>query len=101
MKTAQQFMPVPFDEDTMALIGKGNEPFGSMKPIGINLGASREKPTGDNYGEVQFNHGRDHHSYRAQKIREMICLRLFIHSAWIYPISPKKVKPKLSEKRSE
>ncbi|RMO10456.1 Antirepressor protein [Pseudomonas cichorii] len=93
-----QLMPVPFYEDTVVLVGQGNEPFVAIKPIVTNM-------------ELDWHSQRTKINERFQataveitsvaedgKLRGMTCLPLRKLPAWLYSISPNKVKPDLREK---
>jgi hypothetical protein len=93
-----QLMPVPFYEDTVVLVGQGNEPYVAMRPIVNNMGM--DWPTqyvkltdkfGSTVGEIPTV-GED------GKTRGMVCLPLRKLPAWLYSISPNKVKPELRDK---
>lgn len=93
-----QLMPVPFYEDTVVLVGQGNEPYVAMKPIALNMGL--DWPT-------QFIKLKDRFASTVGEIptvgedgrmREMTCLPLRKLPAWLYSISPNKVKPELRDK---
>lgn len=98
MQTAQQLMPVPFYEDTVVLVGKDNEPLVSMKPIVINMGLdwkSQHAKVTDRFSSVMVEittTGGDGKQYA------MTCLPLRKLPAWLYSISPNKVKPELRDK---
>ena len=93
-----QLMPVPFYEDTIVLVGKDNEPLVAMKPIVQNMGlvwAAQYVKISEKFGstvseiETVAEDG---------KLRPMTCLPLRKLPAWLYSISPNKVKPELREK---
>ncbi len=98
MSTAPQLMPVPFYEDTVVLIGQDNEPFVAMKPIVTNMGLdwkSQHAKLSDRFGPVMVEittTGGDGKQYG------MACLPLKKLPAWLYSISPNKVKPELRDK---
>lgn len=93
-----QLMPVPFYEDTVVLVGQGNEPYVAMKPIVVNMGLAwspqrtkiteRFAATVTEIVTVAEDGG----------LREMTCLPLRKLPAWLYSISPNKVKPELRDK---
>ncbi len=98
MSAAQQLIPVPFYGDTVVLVDSDNEPFVSMKPIVINMGLS-----------WQGQHEKLVEKFGATikeiltvaedgKQRSMTCLPLKKLPAWLYSISPNKVKPELRDK---
>ncbi|MFJ7315626.1 phage antirepressor N-terminal domain-containing protein [Pseudomonas sp. NPDC098747] len=93
-----QLMPVPFYEDTVVLIGKNNDPFVAMKPVVENLGLAWQsqhvkltEKFGTNITEI-VTVAED------GKTRGMVCLPLRKLPAWLYSISPNKVKPELHDK---
>lgn len=98
MQTAQHLMPVPFYEDTVVLVGKDDEPLVSMKPIVINMGLdwkSQHAKVTDRFSSVMVEittTGGDGKQYA------MTCLPLRKLPAWLYSISPNKVKPELRDK---
>lgn len=98
MSAAQQLIPVPFYEDTVVLVGRDNEPYVAMKPIVANMGlvwAAQYVKIIEKFGatvseiETVAEDGR---------LRGMTCLPLKKLPAWLYSISPNKVKPDLREK---
>ncbi|MBC3258030.1 phage antirepressor N-terminal domain-containing protein [Pseudomonas paralactis] len=98
MQTAQQLMPVPFYGDTVVLVGKGNEPLVAMKPIVVNMGLdwkSQHAKVMEKYSSTMVEI-----TIVAEdgKMREMTCLPLRKLPAWLYSISPNKVKPELRDK---
>lgn len=98
VQTTQQLMPVPFYEDTVVLVGKDNEPLVSMKPIVINMGLdwkSQHAKVTERFSSVMVEittTGGDGKQYA------MTCLPLRKLPAWLYSISPNKVKPELRDK---
>ncbi|MDE3738589.1 phage antirepressor N-terminal domain-containing protein [Pseudomonas resinovorans] len=98
MNTAQQLIPVPFYEDTVVLVGQDNEPFVAMKPIVTNMGlvwAAQYVKLMERFSstiseiETVADDG---------KMRSMTCMPLRKLPAWLYSISPNKVKPELRDK---
>lgn len=93
-----QLMPVPFYEDTVVLVGQDNEPFVSMKPIVENMGLAwqvQHRKLSERFDSViteMVTTGGDGKQYA------MTCLPLRKLPAWLYSISPNKVKPELREK---
>lgn len=98
MQTAQQLIPVPFYEDTVVLVGNDNEPLVAMKPIVINIGLdwkSQHSKVTERFSSVMVEittTGGDGKQYA------MTCLPLRKLPAWLYSISPKKVRPELRDK---
>lgn len=94
----EHLMPVPFYEDTVVLVGQGTDPFVAMKPIVKNMGLDWE--TQLRRLEERFNSvvveltttGGDGQQYA------MTCLPLRKLAAWLYSISPAKVKPEFRAK---
>ncbi|MBA1202293.1 hypothetical protein G7009_11065 [Pseudomonas capeferrum] len=98
MNAAQQLIPVPFYEDTVLLVGRDNEPYVAMKPLVVNIGL-------DWHSQRTKINDRFHASVveitsvaEDGKLRGMTCLPLRKLPAWLYSISPNKVKPELREK---
>lgn len=95
---AAQLMPVPFYEDTVVLVGQNDEPYVAMKPVVLNMGLSwqgqHEKllERFDSVIRVILTTGADGKQY------EMICLPLRKLPAWLYSLSPSRVKPELRDK---
>ncbi len=93
-----QLMPVKFYEDTVVLVGQDNEPFVAMKPIVVNMGLdwkSQHSKLAERFSSVMVEittTGGDGKQY------EMSCLPLRKLAAWLYSISPNKVKPELRDK---
>ncbi|MHC3954534.1 phage antirepressor N-terminal domain-containing protein [Pseudomonas aeruginosa] len=98
MSTAQQLIPVPFYEDTVVLVGQGSAPFVAMKSVVENMGLA-----------WQVQHRKLIERFAATitemvtvaedgKLRSMTCLPLRKLPAWLYTISPNKVKPELRNK---
>lgn len=98
MGAAQQLIPVPFYEDTVVLVGQDDQPFVAMKPIVTNMGLSWDtqfRKLSDKFGPViveMTTTGADGKQYG------MTCLPLRKLPAWLYSISPNKVKPELRDK---
>ncbi|HBO1230411.1 TPA: phage antirepressor N-terminal domain-containing protein [Pseudomonas aeruginosa] len=98
MSTAQQLIPVPFYEDTLVLVGQASEPYVAMKPIVANMGlvwAAQYVKIMERFSSVVSEietTGADGKQYG------MTCLPLRKLPAWLYSISPNKVKPELREK---
>ncbi|ACO74268.1 Antirepressor protein [Laribacter hongkongensis HLHK9] len=93
-----QLFPVPFYEDTVVLVGHDNEPFVAMKPVVTNMGldwatqfTKLKEKFSSVIGEITTT-GGDGKQY------EMVCLPLRKLPAWLYSISPNKVKPELQDK---
>lgn len=93
-----QLMPVPFYEDTVVLVGQGNEPYVAMRPIVTNMGLAWNS---------QFTKINERFDSTVMEIitvaedgkpRSMTCLPLRKLPAWLYSISPNKVKPELRDK---
>src|SRR5690554_6507938 len=95
---AVQLMPVPFYEDTVVLVGQGNEPLVAMKPVVVNMGLSWDgqlRKLGEKFNSVTCvttATGADGKQY------EMICLLLRKLPACLYSINPSRVKPELRDK---
>ncbi|MGE8152578.1 phage antirepressor N-terminal domain-containing protein [Pseudomonas vancouverensis] len=93
-----QLMPVQFYEDTLVMIDQGNEPFVAMKPVVSNMGlvwAAQYVKIAEKFGAVVSEietTGADGKQYG------MICLPLRKLPAWLYSITPNKVKPELRDK---
>lgn len=93
-----QLFPVPFYEDTVVLVGHGNEPFVAMKPVVENMGlawAAQTVKINDKFAStvsIIETVGED------GKMRGMLCLPLRKLPAWLYSISPNKVTPELRDK---
>lgn len=98
MSAAQQLIPVPFYEDTVVLVDSGNEPFVSMKPIVVNMGLSwqgQHEKLMEKFGPTV----REILTVAEDgKQRGMLCLPLKKLPAWLYSISPNKVKPEIRDK---
>ncbi|MGE6320056.1 phage antirepressor N-terminal domain-containing protein [Pseudomonas oryzihabitans] len=98
MHTAPQLFPVPFDGDTVVLVGQDNEPYVAMKPIATNMGLdwkSQHTKLTDRFTSVVVEittTGGDGKQYA------MTCMLLKKLPAWLYSISPNKVAPELREK---
>ncbi len=93
-----QLMPVPFYEDTVVLVGQGSEPYVAMRPIVVNMGLAWNS---------QFTKINERFEATVMEIitvaedgkpRPMTCLPLRKLPAWLYSISPNKVKPELRDK---
>ena len=98
MSAAQQLIPVQFHEDTLVLVGQDNEPYVAMRPIVINMGLDWN---GQRIKLIEkFASTVEEISTVAEdgKLRGMICLPLKKLPAWLYSISPNKVKPELRTK---
>lgn len=98
MTTAQQLIPVPFYEDTVVLVGRESEPFVAMKPIVTNIGldwASQYIKLNERFEStiVEITTVAED-----GKLRGMTCMPLRKLPAWLYSISPNKVKPELRDK---
>lgn len=93
-----QLMPVPFYEDTVVLVGQDDAPYVAMKPVVSNMGLSwqgqHEKllERFDSVIRVILTTGADGKQY------EMVCLPLRKLPAWLYSLSPSRVKPELRDK---
>jgi len=98
MSAAQQLIPVPFYGDTVVLVDSGNEPFVSMRPIVVNMGLSwqgQHEKLMEKFGPTV----REILTVAEDgKQRGMLCLPLKKLPAWLYSISPNKVKPELRDK---
>lgn len=98
MSTAQQLIPVPFYEDTVVLVGQDNEPYVAMKPIVSNMGlawAAQYVKIMEKFAPVVSEietTGADGKQYG------MTCMPLRKLPAWLFSISPNKVKPELRDK---
>lgn len=91
-------IPVPFHNDTLVLVDHEGDPFVAMKPIAENMGlawpAQYTKLT-EKFGAVISiigTTGADGKQY------EMVCLPLRKLPAWLYSISPDKVKAALRDR---
>ncbi|MHB9799963.1 phage antirepressor N-terminal domain-containing protein [Pseudomonas sp. MT3] len=98
MIAAQHLIPVPFYEDTIVLVGQDEQPFVAMKPIVTNMGldwATQYIKLSERFastvGEIPM-------VAEDGKLRPMVCLPLRKLPAWLYSISPNKVKPELRDK---
>ncbi|SFC76313.1 P22_AR N-terminal domain-containing protein [Pseudomonas citronellolis] len=98
MSAAQQLIPVPFYEDTIVLVGQAEQPFVAMKSVVENMGLA-----------WQVQHRKLMERFASTitemvtvaedgKLRNMTCLPLRKLPAWLYSISPNKVKPELRDK---
>ncbi len=93
-----QIIPVTFHGDTLALVDHEGEPFVAMRPMVENMGldwASQYTKLTAKFGStvvIITTVGED------GKQREMLCLPLRKLPAWLYSITPSKVKPELREK---
>lgn len=93
-----QLIPVPFYEDTVVLVGQDNEPYIAMKPIVTNMGLdwkSQHAKLTERFTPVMVEittTGTDGKQYG------MTCLPLRKLPAWLYSISPNKVKAELRDK---
>lgn len=93
-----RMMPVPFYEDTVVLVGRDNEPMVAMRTIVNNMGmdwptqyVKLNEKFSSTVGEIPTV-GED------GRMRGMVCLPLRKLPAWLYSISPNKVKPELRYK---
>lgn len=93
-----QIIPVSFHGDTLALVDHEGSPFVAMRPVVENMGLnwkSQYDKIADRFDSTVViittvaEDGRQ---------REMVCLPLRKFPAWLYSISPSKVKPELREK---
>ncbi|MDF5893481.1 phage antirepressor N-terminal domain-containing protein [Pseudomonas syringae pv. syringae] len=93
-----QLMPVPFYEDTVILVGQENEPYVAMRAVVENMGLAW-KPQFLKMTE-KFSSTVTEMVTVAEdgKLRGMTCLPLRKLPAWLYSISPNKVKPELRDK---
>lgn len=97
MNTAQ-LMPVPFYEDTVVLVGQNDEPYVAMRPVVENMGlawGAQWVKISEKFSSVVSiieTTGADGKQY------EMICLPLRKLPAWLYSLSPSRVKPELRDK---
>jgi len=93
-----QLIPVPFYEDIVVLVGHDNQPFVAMRSVVESMGLA-----------WQVQHRKLVEKYASTvtemvtvaedgKPREMVCLPLRKLPAWLYSISPNKVKPELRDK---
>lgn len=93
-----QLMPVPFGGETVVLVYQDNEPYVAMRPMVENMGLAW-KPQflkiSEKFSSVvteMVTTGADGKQY------VMTCLPLRKLAAWLYSISPNKVKPELRDK---
>lgn len=93
-----QLMPVPFYEDTVVLVGKDNEPFVAMKPIVVNMGLDWNGQRTKIIDKFASTVKEISTVAEDGKLRGMTCLPLRKLAAWLYSISPNKVKPVLRDK---
>lgn len=93
-----QLMPVPFYEDTVVLVGKDNEPFVAMKPIVVNMGLDWNGQRTKIIDKFESTVEEISTVAEDGKLRGMTCLPLRKLAAWLYSISPNKVKPVLRDK---
>lgn len=97
MSAVPQLIPVPFYEDTVVLVGQDDQPFVSMKAIVENMGLAwqvQHRKLVEKFSSViteMVTTGADGKQYG------MTCLPLRKLPAWLYSISPNKVKPELRE----
>lgn len=95
-----QIIPVSFHGDTLALVDHEGEPFVAMKPIVENMGLAWQAQhikLSEKFGStitIIVTVGED------GRQREMVCLPLRKFPAWVYSVSPNKVRPELREKIS-
>lgn len=98
MSAAQQLIPVQFYEDTVVLVGQDNEPYVAMKPIVTNMGLDWKSQ----YAKLTERFGPTMVEITTVaedgKLRGMSCMPLRKLPAWLYSISPNKVKPELRDK---
>ncbi|MBX8532167.1 phage antirepressor N-terminal domain-containing protein [Pseudomonas cichorii] len=93
-----QLMPVPFYEDTVVLVGQGNEPYVAMRPIVENMGLAWSAQRIKIVEKFDSTVSEIDTVAEDGKLRGMICLPLRKLPAWLYSISPNKVKPELRDK---
>lgn len=93
-----QLISVQFYDDTVVLVNRDNEALIAMKPIVTNMGLdwkSQHTKLTEKFGSVMVEittTGGDGKQYK------MSCLPLRKLPAWLYSISPNKVKPELRDK---
>lgn len=93
-----QLISVPFHQDNLVLINHNDEPFVAIKPIVVQMGliwAAQYVKIMEKFEStvsIIETVGED------GKLREMICLPLKKLPAWLYSISPNKVKPEIKDK---
>ncbi len=95
----ENLLPVQFHGDMVYLVSLNNEPFVPLKAISDNLGLgwqSQHRKLLEDSRRWQVQTIR----VRAQdgKLREMVCIPLRKLPAWLYSISPEKVRPEIREK---
>ncbi|MDR6178357.1 hypothetical protein QE393_001617 [Pseudomonas sp. SORGH_AS 211] len=98
MHNAPQLFPVPFNGDTVVLVGQDNEPYVAMKPIVANMGMdwkSQHSKLAERFASTMVEITT---VAEDGKLRGMACLPLKKLPAWLYSISPNKVAPELREK---
>ena len=92
-------LPVQFNGDMVYLVSFNDEPFVPLRTISDNLGLDWRSQ----FRKLQ----EDARRWQAKnirvvaqdgKLREMICIPLRKLPAWLYSISPEKVKPEIREK---
>ncbi|WP_454837667.1 phage antirepressor N-terminal domain-containing protein [Pseudomonas mohnii] len=93
-----QLMPVPFYEDTVVLVGQGNKPYVAMKPIVTNMGLDWHSQLTKINERFQTTKVEITSVAEDGKLRPMTCLPLRKLPAWLYSISPNKVKTELRDK---
>lgn len=93
-----QLMPIPFYDDTLQLVCRGDEPYVAMKPVVENIGLdwkSQHVKLTEKFNSVMVEiaaTGADGKQYN------MTCLPLRKIAAWLYSINPNKVAPELRHK---
>lgn len=93
-----QLISVQFYEDTVVLVDKDNEALIAMKPIVTNMGLdwkSQHTKLTEKLGAVMVELTTTGGNGKQYK---MSCLPLRKLPAWLYSISPNKVKPELRDK---
>ena len=90
---------VDFYEDKVWLVAYNEEPFVPVRPVAENLGIDwkgQQRKLLEDSRRWQVQTIR----VRAQdgKLREMVCIPLRKLPAWLYSISPEKVRPEIREK---
>lgn len=93
-----QLMPVPFYEDTVVLVGQGNEPLVAMRPIAQNMGLVWAAQYVKIMEKFESTVSEIETVAEDGKLRVMTCLPLHKLPAWLCSISPNKVKPELRDK---
>lgn len=90
-----QLMPVPFHEDIVVLVGQGNEPYVAMRPIVENMGLAWSAQRTKIVEKFDSTVSEIDTVAEDGKLRGMTCLPLRKLPAWLYSLSPNKVKPEL------